>query len=138
MNLTSLLTDNISEILIKIIEFTQARQKILAQNITNLHTPGFVPQKLEVDEFSDLLNNAIDEHIRTQRLVFRDTENIKFTFNSSFMVKPVADETSKELLEENRDEYIELQTNMLLENSLNQKVAAELLRQKQEAISSNY
>ena len=138
MNLTSLLTDNISEILIKIIEFTQARQKILAQNITNLHTPGFVPQKLEVDEFSDLLNNAIDEHIRTQRLVFRDTENIKFTFNSSFMVKPVADEISKGLLEENRDEYIELQTNKLLENSLNQKVAAELLRQKQEAISSNY
>ena len=138
MNLTSLLTDNISEILIKIIEFTQARQKILAQNITNLHTPGFVPQKLEVDEFSDLLNNAIDEHIRTQRLVFRDTENIKFTFNSGFMVKPVADEISKGLLEENRDEYIELQTNKLLENSLNQKVAAELLRQKQEAISSNY
>ena len=138
MNLTSLMTDNISEILIKIIEFTQARQKILAQNIINLHISGFVPKELEVDEFSDLLNIAIDEHIRTQRLVFCDTENIKFGFTGDFIVKPVADEISKELLEENRDEYIELQINKLWENSLNQKVAAELLRQKQEIISSNY
>jgi len=132
MNLTPLITDNVSEILIKIIEFTQARQKILAQNITNLYAPGFVPKELEVDEFSDLLNNAIDEHIKTQRLVFCDTENIKFGFSGTFTAIPVTDEMSKELLEENRDEYIELQIHKLLENSLNQKLAAELLKQKQE------
>lgn len=138
MNLTSLITDNISEILIKIIEFTQTRQKILAQNITNLHIPGFMPKELEVNEFTDLLNNAINEHIRTQRLVLHDSENIKFGLSGSFVVKPVNDEISKELLEENRDEYIELQINKLWENCLNQKVAAELLRQKQEFISSYY
>ena len=138
MNLTSLITDNISEILMKIIEFTQARQKILAQNITNLHTPGFVPQELGVDEFSDLLHNAIDEHIRTQRLILHDSANIKFGLSGSFKVKPINDEIGKELLKENRDEYIELQINKLWENSLNQKMAAELLRQKQEFISSDY
>ncbi len=138
MNLTSLITDNISEILMKIIEFTQARQKILAQNVTNLHTPGFVPQELEVDEFSDLLHNAIDEHIRTQRLILHDSENIKFGLSGSFIIKPVNDEIGKELLKENQDEYLELQINKLWENSLNQKMAAELLRQKREFISSNY
>ena len=138
MNLTSLITDNISEILMKIIEFTQTRQKILAQNIINLNTPGFVPQELEVDEFSDLLHNAIDEHIRTQRLILQDSENIKFGLSGSFMVKPVSDETGKELLKENRNEYLELQINKLWENSLNQKMAAELLKQKQEFISSNH
>lgn len=136
MNLTSLITDNISEILIKIIEFTKARQKILAQNIVNLHLPGFVPKELGVDEFSNLLNNAIDEHIRTQRLVFCDTENIKFGTFGYLEVKPVDDETSKELLDENQCEYIEHQINKLWENSLNQKFAAELLRQNQEAFSS--
>lgn len=136
MNLTSLITNNISEILIKIIEFTQARQKILAQNIINLHLPGFIPKELGVDEFSNLLNNAIDEHVRTQRLVLCDTVNIKFCISGSLEVKPVADETSKELLDENRDEYIEHQINKLWENSLNQKFAAELLRQNQEAFSS--
>jgi len=138
MNLTSLITDNIAEILVKIIEFTHNRQKILTQNITNVNNPGFVPKELAVNEFSGLLNNALEEHIRNQRLILRDTENIKFGVSGSFEVKPMADKYSKELLEKNRDKYLELQINKLLENSLNQRVAAELLRQKQKTVSTDY
>lgn len=134
MNLMSLITDNVTEILIKIVKFTQTRQKILIQNIINVQNPGFVPQELEVDEFSDLLNNAIDEHVRNQRLVLRDTENIKFGASGSIELKPVIDEHGIKLLEEDRDEYIERQISKLWENSINQKVAAELLRQKQGTI----
>ncbi len=137
MNLTSLITDNIAEILVKIIEFTHNRQKILTQNITNVNNPGFVPKELAVEEFSNLLNNALEEHIRNQRLILRDTENIKFGVSGSFEVKPMADKHSKELLEKNRDKYLELQINKLLENSLNQRVAAELLRQKQQMVSTD-
>jgi len=133
MNITPLITDNITEILVKIIEFTHNRQKILTQNITNVNNPGFVPKELAVNEFSDLLNNALDEHIRNQRLILCDTENIKFGVSGSFEVKPILDEQSKELLEENRDGYLELQINKLLENSLNQRLAAEFLRQKQKS-----
>ena len=137
MNLMSLITDNVAEILIKIVKFTQTRQKILIQNIINVQNPGFVPQELEVDEFSDLLNNAIDEHVRNQRLVLRDTENIKFGASGSIELKPVIDEHGIKLLEEDRDEYIERQINKLWQNSINQKVAAELLRQKQGTIPIN-
>jgi len=134
MNLMSLITDNITEILIKIVKFTQTRQKILIQNIINAQNPGFVPKELEVDEFSDLLNNAIDEHVRNQRLVLCDTENIKFGASGSIELKAVLDEHGIKLLEEDRDEYIERQISKLWENSINQKVAAELLRQKQGTI----
>ena len=134
MNLMSLITDNITEILIKIVKFTQTRQKILIQNIINFQNPGFVPKELEVNEFSDVLNTAIDEHVRNQRLVLCDTENIKFGASGSIELKPVIDEHGIKLLEENRDEYIERQINKLWENSLNQKLAAELLRQKQGTI----
>ncbi|MBW2540027.1 MAG: hypothetical protein JRE27_10535, partial [Deltaproteobacteria bacterium] len=109
MNLMSLVTDNVTEILIKIVKFTQTRQKILIQNIINVQNPGFVPQELEVDEFSDLLNNAIDEHVRNKRLVLCDTENIKFGASGSIELKPIIDEYSIKLLEEDRDEYIERQ-----------------------------
>ena len=131
MNLPSVTIDNITEILIKIIEFTKTRQKVLTRNINNIYEPDFVPKDLDVDEFSNLLNAAINEHQRSRRLVLCDTENIKFGANGSFDVKPTIDETAKELFEKNRDEYIELQVSKLLENSLNQRVAAELLRQKQ-------
>jgi len=131
MNLASLITDNITELLVKIIEFTRARHKILVQNINDIDIPEFVPKDLLTDEFSDLLNKAIDEHIEHQRLFLRDTENVKFGINGSFEVKPVVDKCAGELLKENRDEYIELQINKLLENMLNQRVAVELLRHKQ-------
>ncbi len=131
MKIASLITDNITELLVKIIEFTRARHKILVQNINDIDIPEFVPKDLLTDEFSDLLNNAIDEHIENQRLVLRDTENVKFGINRSFEIEPVVDKCARELLEENRDEYIELQINKLLENTLNQRVAAELLKQKQ-------
>jgi len=136
MNLSSLTTDNITELLFKIIEFTQTRQKILTQNINNIHEPQFVPKDLAVDEFSDSLNNAISEHILHQRLVLLDTENIKFGINGNFEVRPIIDKYAKDLLKEKRDEYIELQVNKLLENSLNQRIAAELIRQKQNMISN--
>lgn len=138
MNLTPLMTDNVTEMLITVMEFTQTRQKILIQNIINVCNPGFVPRELEVNEFSSLLNDAIDEHIRNQRLVLCDTENIKFGMRGSFEAKPVVDERSKELLKESPDEYLELQTSKLWENSLNQKVAAELLKRKQGAIPVYY
>jgi flagellar basal body rod protein FlgB len=130
----SLITDNITDILIKIVKFTHTRQKILIQNIINVQNPGFVPKELEVNEFSDVLNNAIDEHVLNKRLVLRDTENIKFGASGSLKLNPVIDEHGIKLLEEDRDEYIERQINKLWENSLNQKLAAELLRQKQGTI----
>jgi len=134
MNLMSLITDNITEILIKIVKFTQTRQKILVQNIINVKNPGFVPKELEVNEFSDVLNNAIDEHVRNRRLVLHDTENIKFGASGSLELQPIIDEHGIKLLEENQDEYIVRQIHKLWENSLNQKLAAELLKQKQGTI----
>ena len=131
MKIASLITDNITELLVKIIEFTRTRHKILARNISDISSLGFVPKDLVADEFSDLLNSAINEHIANRRLVLRDTENVKFGIGGSFKVKPTIDRYAKDLLDENRDEYIELQKNKLLENTINQRVAAELLKQKQ-------
>ena len=134
MNVTSLITDNVTELLVKIIEFTKIRQKIIIQNINNIHNHGFIPKDLAIHEFCAVLNNAIDEHALNRRLLFYDTKNIKFGSACRLKVQPKIDEYAKELLEENQNEYLELQIDKLLENSLNQKVAAELLKQKQEMI----
>ncbi len=130
MNHTAVVTDNVTEALIKIIEFTQTRQKVLTRNVNNMHSAGFVPKDLPVDEFSKLMHEAIEEHMRSQRLLLRDGSNVKFGPMGSFEVMPIADEYARQLLEENRDEYLKLQIDKLLENSLNQRIAVEILRQK--------
>lgn len=135
MNLSSLITDNITELLVKIIEFTEIRQKILTRNINDMNTPGFVPKDLEVNELCQSLLCAVSEHARNQRLVLCDTENIKFGPGGSFQVSSIIDQYAKELLRDDSDEYLALQINKLLENALNQRIAAELLRQKQDMIS---
>jgi len=132
MNLQSLVTDNVSELLVKIIEFTENRQIVLTRNINCMRLSGFVPMDLAVDEFSELLNIALEEHICNQRLVLCDTENIKFGVDGGLEVRAIVDDCSLNLLEESRDEYIEEQIDRLLENALNQRVAAELLKDRQE------
>jgi len=137
MDLMILITEDITTLLIKIIEFTYVRQKILIQNIKSIHSPGFVPKDLELDEFCDLLNDAIDEHIQSRQAILRDTENINFRISSGLQAKSVVDEFARQLLEENRDEYFRSQVNKLFENSLNQRMAAELLKIKQEGTTFN-
>jgi flagellar basal body rod protein FlgB len=127
MNLPQTATDNVTEVLLKIIEFTRQRQRLLYENISNAGSEDFVPQDFPVDEFSRLLNEAVDEHVRSQRLVLKDTLNVKFGINGSFELKAIPDTHAGELYKASRDEYLNLQINKLMENSLNLKVAAQLL-----------
>jgi flagellar basal body rod protein FlgB len=135
MNVPVMITDNVTELLVKIISFTEVRRKVITGNINNMRTPDFAPADLDVNEFSQLLNYAIDEHTRNNRLVLCDTDTIKFGQGGSFEVKPVFDKYAKELLDKNQDEYLEHQINKLLENALNQKVAETLLKQKEGIIT---
>ncbi|MGE5296931.1 MAG: hypothetical protein ACM3VT_19080 [Solirubrobacterales bacterium] len=130
MDLLSSIPDNIAAVLVEIQTFTELRRRILYANIRNVDVPGFTPQDMPVREFAEVLNQAVAEHLRTRRLLFRDTANITFGSNSSTRIRPVTDTQAYSLLQKSRDEYMELQVNKLLENALNRKVAMELLRQK--------
>lgn len=140
MNVSGMVTDNVAELLVKIIDFTVARHKILTENVTNVYADGFMPMDLPVEEFAALMEVAIVEHKRNKRLLLCDTNAIKFGPNGMVSTEPVIDERARELLEGDINEYLELQLKKLSENAINQKVAAELLKQKQGMFSilSNY
>jgi flagellar basal body rod protein FlgB len=131
MNLSPIITDNIAELLAKIFDFTERRREILMRNITEVAEPDFVPHDLDVEEFSELMMQAISEHVRSERLLLCDSETIKFGREGSFESFPVVDEQSKQLLGNDMKEYMNLQVEKLSENLLNQKIAVEFLRQKQ-------
>jgi flagellar basal body rod protein FlgB len=137
MDLTPPLPDNLSELLMKIVQFTASRRTVLYQNIREMRCPGFVPQDLPVFEFVHAMNGAIAEHVLSQRLMFRDTENIKFGQNGLMTVSPVVDTHAEGLLAVDTNDYLEHQVDRLLENSLNRKVAENLLRLKSEVVSAS-
>ncbi|MCL5281027.1 MAG: hypothetical protein M1376_14100 [Planctomycetes bacterium] len=127
---TASIADNISDVLAKIIYFTQLRRQVLHDNLHQADHPGFTPQDMPVRELAEALNVAVAEHLQHRRLLFRDTPHIKFGPNNTMHVRPIVDSQAQVLLQTDRDEYTELQIRKLLENCLNRKVAEELLRQK--------
>jgi len=127
---TASVADNISDVLVKIVYFTQLRRGVLHENLHKADDSGFMPQDMPVREFAEAINVAVAEHLRNQRLLFRDTPNITFGPNNTMEIRPVADARAHALLQTDRDDYTELQISKLLENCLNRRIAAELLRQK--------
>ena len=126
-----LVTDNVADLLVKIVEFTQLRRKILIQNIKSMYSPNFKPRDLAVEEFSMLLTIALSEHCVSRKLLFCDGPHIKFGLAGSFAVAPLVDSKSKCLLKIDPDEYLRVQINKLLENALNQRIACQLLKTRQ-------
>jgi len=128
MDLLAHIPDNITEVLVKILQFTELRRGLLNGNIRGMDTPGYIPRDLPVIEFADLLNVAIGEHLQHHRLLFRDTTNITFGDGGTMRIHPVADDHAAALLKTDPDAYLNLQINRLVENSLNGKVAQELIQ----------
>ena len=127
----STITDNVTELLAKILEFTERRHKILIHNIEAVETPGFVPRDLDVAEFADLMSEAVAEHIRSKRLLLRDSNNVKFGPAGSFKAVPIVDEYAKWLFENDSKKYLKLQIDKLSENLINNRIAGELLDLRQ-------
>lgn len=130
MNITATITDNMTEILDKILLFTKQRHNILTDNIVNVNLTGFRPKDLDSSGFADTMSLAVYEHVQSERLLLRDNENIKFVADGFLETTPVIDENSESLLKNNKEIYLKKQINKLSENLLNRKVAEQLLKQK--------
>ena len=89
MKLITNVTDNVEELLCKIIEFTETREKVITDNIKNYRLPGFVPKDLPVDEFADAIDTAIGEHIKNERLMLCDSGNVRFAEKGRFVVSVI-------------------------------------------------
>ena len=124
-------SDNLSELLLTIFHFTRYRQRILTANIRSADKPDFVPKDLPCEQFAALLNIALDEHLCTDCLLFADTPNIKFLGAGRFEVNPVVDLCAADLLKTDKEKYIRFQVRKLVENAVNQRFAAGLLRHRQ-------
>ena len=132
MNLTLTTTDNIAELLTKVIAFTDQRDKILSENIFKADTAGFIPYDLDTSGFAELMTIAVAEHVTNKRLLLRDSGNIKFQPNGKFDALPVVDKKAKDLIENDRAKYLKMQIKKLSENMLNKKVANQLLEKARE------
>jgi len=124
--------DNITEVLLRIIDYTERRRDVLTRNIFDYRRDNFCPQDLPEAEFAQRMTAAVSEHVRSERLLFCDSDHIRFHGGSVFEIQPVADTGAKDLLHSNVRDYLKLQIQKLSENLMNNRIAAELLRHQQQ------
>ena len=118
MNISTVKTDNIIEVLEKIVDFTETRHRLLTANILNANDSNFAPRDLDVEEFAEVMAQAVSEHMQNSRLLFCDSETVKFGEGGSFEVVPVIDEQGQSILEEDVEKYVQLQIDRLSEKEL--------------------
>jgi flagellar basal body rod protein FlgB len=123
--------NHINELLAMLIAFTGIRRQVLASNLGKMDTPNFSPQDLAIDEFSEVMNNAISEYLVHERIILFDTDTIHFGPDMGLELESVSDPQARVLLRYDRRGYVEYQTKSLLENALNEKVALKLLKGKE-------
>ena len=78
MKATSTTTDNITEILTRIVEFTERRRQVLTRNLFDYNNEGFRPYDMPVTEFSACMTQAVTEHVHSDRLLLCDCEHVRF------------------------------------------------------------
>jgi flagellar basal body rod protein FlgB len=133
MDLSSLIRDNIDDILVKIIQFTHIRHCIIADNIKNCRSAGFVPRHVDVEDFAKVISVALAEHQRSKKLSLCDSHTITFSFGGKLDVKPEMDIAAQKLFVQDFRRYILLQKQRLKENIVNNKTACALLRHKRQS-----
>lgn len=127
--------DNISEVLLRIIEYTERRRDVLTRNIFDYRRDNYCPQDLPESEFALRMTEAVSEHVRSERLLFCDSDHIRFQSGGVFDIDPVPDDAAKDLLNSSVRDYLKLQIQKLSENLMNNRIAAELLRHQQRRYS---
>jgi flagellar basal body rod protein FlgB len=129
-DLSSLIRDNIDELLVKIIQFTHIRHKVILENINNCHSAGFIPRQVDAEYFAKVISIALSEHQKNRRLVLCDSESVSFMPGGRLSVKLEVDAAARRLFEEDFDQYLCLQEQRLSENTINNKTACALLGHK--------
>jgi len=132
MKVSTTTIDNITEVLARIIEFTERRREILTRNIFDYKTSDFQPKDLPVCEFAECMTEAVTEHLRSQRLLWCDRDNVIFGEKGSFDALPVVDAEAAHLLNTDTKQYLQMQIHKLSENLMNNRIAVELLKQKRQ------
>jgi flagellar basal body rod protein FlgB len=129
---TSPVTDNVTEILNRILDFTERRKELLSRNLFDYKNKEFIPHDLPVHEFAGAMTRALAEHLQNKRLLLEDSPNIHFLDQGDFDAAAVVDQDAHQLLNQDAQAYLNQQIQKLSENMIHNRIANELLRQKRQ------
>ncbi|HOB74202.1 MAG TPA: flagellar basal body rod protein FlgB [Phycisphaerae bacterium] len=120
----------------KMLAFTQARQRMLTENIANVDTPGYRTKHLDVGAFQRALRSALESNRQTGGASFelKGTDEFRLDSAGRLEVRPSEEPAENVLFHDGTNVRIERQMAMMAENAMMHQAATELLRTKFEGL----
>jgi len=110
--------------------FTQARQKILAENIANIDTPGYRRKKVDLRSFQQALQDALKRCRANQPLPDVTTRQVYRDEAGRLRIRPEVEPPDNVMFHDRTNGRIERDMAEMAENLLLHQVTVELLRQR--------
>lgn len=122
--------------LIKTLAFNEAKLKMIAENIANIHTPYYRAKQLDTGVFKRSLKEALKEKGRdpNKELNVNAGEEIKTTRNGLLQVRPTREPVENVLFHDGTNLSIEHQMSELVKTGMMHDLATTLLRGSFEAL----
>jgi len=120
----------------KMLAFTQARHRVLAENVANVDTPHYQTKHLDPQAFQAALREALDTRERTGSSDFRlrDTHEFRQDASGRLVVTPRVEPAENILFHDHTNGRIESQMAALAENAMMHQTMTELTRGKFEGL----
>ena len=111
------------------LSFTQARHKVLTENIANIDTPGYQTRHLDAKQFQRDLATAVarkrEEH--TPGLRIESSQQVQQGSGGQLRFMPMREPAENVLFHDKTNARVERQMSMLAENAMMHQTATELL-----------
>jgi flagellar basal-body rod protein FlgB len=136
MFLTEITTSDTIAALQKALAFTEARHKVLTENIANIDTPGYRTKQLDATAFQQALARALANHKENPStpLELRPSAEFHEHPNGGLVVTPSEQPAENILFHDGTNGRVERQMAMLAENAMMHQTLTELLRGRYEGV----
>ncbi|MCA9256497.1 MAG: flagellar basal body rod protein FlgB [Phycisphaerales bacterium] len=128
MLLQDVTTGGAFPLLEKTLAFAQARNRVLAENIANVTTPGYRAKQLDVASFQEALAEASAKRKPGGKFELGETDEVTLDGDGRLRVTPSVTPTQNLLFHDGTNGSIERQMAELAENTMTHQAAAELLK----------
>ncbi len=122
----------------KMLAFTQARHRVLTENVANIDTPGYVTRQLDPKAFQQALRRAIDAARPSDPADLRlaATDQFHQREDGHLVITPTTEPAENVLFHDGTNSRIERQMAMLAENAMMHQAVTELLRGRYDSMIS--
>jgi flagellar basal-body rod protein FlgB len=121
----------------KMLAFTEARHRVLTENVANVDTPGYVTRELDPAAFQQALRRAVTSSRQAGgELRIEGSDQFHEDASGHLVVTPTTQPAENVLFHDGTNGRIERQMAMLAENAMMHQTITELLRGRFEQMTS--